>query len=180
MRRAFHLALRTGLRFSETQLHRSQVDWQTNRIIITKPKGGRRRAFAIEIYDTIKPLLREWQESGEPWFWSLPPKERAITGLKWTEFFRRIRLPHLCFHCTRVTFISRGAMAGIPEGMMMALVNHGSVDVHRVYQRLSPEGAAKLVAKIGLPTLPASKTEGRTEPNRGKRARARNGSAARA
>ena len=156
MRRAFHLALQTGLRFAETALHRSQVDWLNRVIQIEQPKGGRRKAFAIPIYDAIEPLLREWWASGEPLFWSVPADQRSFTGLMWTKFFRRIGLPHLCFHCTRVTFISRGARAGISEGMMMKLVNHASSEVHRIYQRLPPEDAQRLVSAIAIPRPPAA------------------------
>lgn len=156
MRRAFLLALQTGLRFADTAITREQVDWPTRVIQIEKPKGGRRKAFAIPIYESIEPLLREWWQTGERAFWSLPEKERPLTGLAWTKFFRRIGLPHLCFHCTRVTFISRGARAGISEGMMMKLVNHASSEVHRVYQRLPPGDAARLVSLISIPQPPGA------------------------
>jgi integrase len=149
MRRSFNLALRTGLRFAETRIGRSQVDW-TNRLLhIEKPKGGRKRAFSIPIYESVEPMLREWWQNGAAEFWTTPAG--TMTALTWTKFFRDLGLPHLCFHCTRVTFISRGARAGISEGMMMKLVNHASEEVHRVYQRLPPGDAAKLVASIPIP-----------------------------
>ena len=151
MRRAFGLALVTGLRFSDTELHRRQMDWALRVIQVEKPKGGRKKAFAIPIYERAEPLLREWQQEGSDWFWTLPPKERKLTGLAWTKFFREIGLPHLCFHCTRVTFITRGALAGIPEGTMMKLVNHASKEVHRVYQRLPHADAARLVDSVPMP-----------------------------
>lgn len=153
MLRSFVLALNTGLRFAETQLERSQVDWSLRVILIEKPKGGRGKAFSIPIYETVEVMLREWWDSGAPQFLAMTDAERKITGITWTKFFRSIDLPHVCFHCTRVTFISRGARAGIPEGMMMKLVNHASADVHRIYQRLPPGDAAMMVAKIVLPKL---------------------------
>lgn len=154
MQRSFHLALRTGLRFAETRLIRSQVDWGNRLVHIENPKGGRGRAFSIPIYDSIEPMLKEWWATSDAYFCDIP--EKTITGLTWTNFFREIKLPHLCFHCTRVTFISRGARAGISEGMMMKLVNHASEEVHRIYQRLPPEDAARLVATIPIPGDPGA------------------------
>jgi integrase len=153
MSRAFAIALNTGLRFSETRLHRRQVLWDRNRIDIDKPKGGRGRAFGIEIYDSIKPMIRAWLDSSDSYFWTVGNMEAGITGLIWHKFFRKIELPHLCFHCTRTTFITRGAESGVPEGLMMKLVNHASVEVHRIYQRLSPGGAQSAVARMAIPVL---------------------------
>jgi hypothetical protein len=158
MRRSFEMALYTGLRFAETRIARHQVDWPRNVIDIDEPKGGRKRAFSIPIYDTVRPLLENWWKTGELHLWQLPEGENpTLTGLRWSKFFREIKLPHLCFHCTRVTFISRGARAGISEGMMMKLVNHASAEVHRIYQRLPPGDAAKLVSAIPIPRVGAAR-----------------------
>ena len=151
MQRSFFLALNTGLRFATTALHRDQVKTARNEIVIEKPKGGRAKAFAIALYPEIEPLIARWLKSGEPWLWHLPPKELDFASLVWTKFFREIGLPHLCFHCTRVTFITRGALGGVPEAMMMKLVNHASVEVHRIYQRLAVGNALKYRTQIAIP-----------------------------
>lgn len=155
MRRAFHIALQTGLRFSSTQIALADVAWEDGHIFIERPKGGRKRAFSIPIYPAIVAMLQEALREGLSTAWVLPAKERAIYGLQWTKFFREIGLPHLCFHCTRVTFITRGARAGIPESAMMTMVNHASKDVHRIYQRHRPSDALLYVARMALPQPPA-------------------------
>ncbi len=163
MRRSFHISLHTGLRFGDTPITRHQIRWQDRSILIEKPKGGRRREFAIPLYPSIEAMLREFWDGRQPALWALPPKQRALTGLMWSKFFRRIGLPHLCFHCTRVTFISRGARpaeaggAGIPESIMMKLVNHASKEVHRIYQRLVPTDALRLGASIPIPSGASAK-----------------------
>ncbi len=174
MQRAFFLAFNTGLRFATTRLHRSQVFWDQGRIMIEKPKGGRKREFAIEIYPAIEPLLRGWWESGEPWFWTPPKGEETIMGLRWTRFFRGIGLPHLCFHCTRVAFITRGAMAGVPESAMLQMVNHARSEIHRIYQRWRPgrfrEFAAQISSGVKPPKFAAAAT--RQSPNKRNASRA--------
>ena len=157
MQRAFHLALHTGLRFSDTQLERRRV--RGGQLVIEEPKGGRSRAFAIPIYPEIKEMIDAFITSGERWLWELPQKTRALTGLLWTRFFREIGLPHLCFHCTRVTFITRGMTSGVSEGMMMKMVNHGSTEVHRVYQRAGSADIARVRAQISIPTPPSTTEE---------------------
>ncbi len=152
MQRSFFLALNTGLRFATTMLDRRDVSLERNQIVIEKPKGGRKRAFAIPIYPEIADLIRKWMKSGDRYLWSLPPAELDFASLVWTKFFREIGLPHLCFHCTRVTFITRGALGGVPESMMMKMVNHASTEVHRIYQRLAAGDALRYRAQIAIPS----------------------------
>lgn len=63
-----------------------------------------------------------------------------------------LKLGHLCFHCTRVTFITRGARAGVPESAMMKMVNHASKEIHRIYQRLADADALGHRARFAIPT----------------------------
>ncbi|MGA2177444.1 MAG: hypothetical protein ABSH38_20925 [Verrucomicrobiota bacterium] len=73
----------------------------------------------------------------------------------WWRFFKQndeLNLPHLTFHCTRVTFITRGAKQSVPQSQMMKLVNHASEEIHRVYQRLVVAGVRKELNAIKFPT----------------------------
>jgi integrase len=168
MQRSFFVAFNTGLRFASTRFHRSQVRWEEGRIIIEKPKGGRKREFSIEIYPIIAPMLREWWESGEPWLWTHPTEGGHPMGIHWTRFFRKIGLPHLCFHCTRVAFITRGAMRAVPESAMRQMTNHASSEIHRIYQRWQPsrfrEFAAQLAANVTTPAFAGGPSLGSAKP----------------
>lgn len=151
MHRSFHIGLHTALRFSDTAIERTRVNWTAKEIVIELPKGGRRRAFAIQIYPTIRTMIEDFMDSGEPVLWSLPTKERQLTSLYWHRFFNDLALPHLCFHCTRVTFITRGARGGVPESAMMQMTNHASKEVHRIYQRLAARDAHQYRSLIQIP-----------------------------
>lgn len=159
MHKSFHIALHTALRFGDTAIERSRVNWATKEIVIEEPKGGRRRAFAIQIYPSIRAMIEEFMDSGQAVLWSLPLKERVLTGLYWTRFFRKIGLSHLCFHCTRVSFITRGARGGVPESAMMKMANHASKEIHRIYQRLATADALRYRSQIAIPTY-VDATEG--------------------
>lgn len=160
MYRSFHMALQTGLRFSETRILRSQVKLADGLLQIETPKGGRAKAFSIPIYPAIREMVQEFWDSGEAALWDMPAKERPFASLFWSRFFKEKRLPHLCFHCTRVTFITRGARAGVPEGAMMAMVNHASTDIHRIYRRFRGADAMKYFAQMQLPAPPAAGATG--------------------
>lgn len=62
-------------------------------------------------------------------------------------------MPHLCFHCTRVTVITKMARAGVPMAVAMAYVLHSSSLVHKIYQRLGIADLGSAVAAISSPTF---------------------------
>ena len=152
MQRSFHIALQTGLRFSDTAIERPRVSLTNNHIVIEKPKGGRKRAFGIEIYPEIADMIRDFMSGRAKRLWEMPEKERGLNGLIWRRFFDDLGFHHLCFHCTRVTFITRGARAGVPEAAMMQMVNHASKEVHRIYQRLAAPDSLRLRRQFPIPT----------------------------
>lgn len=157
MHRSFHIGLHTALRFSDTAIERSRVNWKAQEIVIDRPKGGRKRAFSIQIYPSIRDMIEEFMDSREHVLWSLPTKERLLTGIYWRRFLDGLGLlsPY-CFHCTRVTFISRGARNGVPEGAMMKMVNHASKEIHRIYQRLASSDALRYREQIPIPSYEAT------------------------
>jgi len=134
MQLAFHIGISTGLRRQDCRIARAAVRWESDDILIEKPKGGRAREFAIPIYEKIRGELNELRDSGRPFLFDIP-EEVWSPSMAWRKFFDRLGMPHLCFHCTRVTFITRGMRAGIPETVMMKMVNHGSKLISRIYQR---------------------------------------------
>jgi site-specific recombinase XerD len=154
MLRSFHIALHTGVRFQETRFERSQIDMTRREIVIEKPKGGKKRMFAIPIYASIADMVEKFMEGKESTLWKAGPEENPnLSGLTWHRFFQTLKglPPKACFHSTRVTFISRGARAGVPQSSMMRLVNHASAEVHRIYQRLSPADALVQQSLIPIP-----------------------------
>jgi integrase len=65
----------------------------------------------------------------------------AMPGKVWWRFFRRIGLSHLCFHSTRVTFVTRCYEAGLRREDVMRLVGHSTHAVHAIYPRLTADHA---------------------------------------
>jgi integrase len=138
MQRSFRIALQTGLRRDETVIDlRRNIDWENARITVPDPKGGPTRAFTFPIVQmSILPYLRNIRDQFT-WDRSGAASAGKPIGVIWREFFDEIDMPEICFHCTRVTFITWCHRQSIPENVIMKLVNHASTEIHRIYQRLN-------------------------------------------
>jgi integrase len=149
MKISFTIALATGCRLRETQLHVSNIKLSENKITFGKPKGGTKRAFSVPLPEKLRPMLTDLkkinQKANREWIFDFPfqPSRR------WQQFFQKMKMPHLTFHCTRVTFITRMHRAGIPEEIVRRLVNHANELVHRIYVRERIEDMIPWSGKIG-------------------------------
>ena len=169
MRTSFEIALATGLRFADTRIPRAAVDLAQNMIYLEKPKGGRRRAFSIPIYKSIAPMIAAFMKSGRKFIWELEGNTPA--SICWLKFWRdEVRIPGACFHCTRVTFITRGMRAGVPESVMMKMVNHGSKLISRIYQRWNVDDVLRFADLLSQPCAGATPQSHLGKPSRGKSA----------
>ncbi len=131
MQRSWLIATSTGCRLRETRIEMRNVDLDNGTLHFPNPKGGRGRAYTIPIPAGLRPLFEEMSANREKVTLELPFQPSRA----WRAFFDELGLRHLCFHCTRVTFVSRLARAGAPIGVAMRLVNHSSELVHRLYRR---------------------------------------------
>lgn len=131
MQIGFEISLHTGCRLRETRIPLSCVDFAENKITFPSPKGGEEKAFSIPMPSALKPLFERLKQAGGAFTLDFPfqPSRR------WQQFFIKIKKPHLCFHCLRVTYVNRLRRAGVPRDAAMRLVNHASELVHQIYQR---------------------------------------------
>jgi integrase len=139
MQNSFDIALHTGCRLRETRIPVDCLDFTENKITFPSPKGGESRAFSIPMPSALRPLLKRIANSGRTFAVDFPfqPSRR------WQQFFIKIKKPHLCFHCLRVTYVNRLRRAGVPREAAMRLVNHSSELVHQVYQREKVDDVAQ-------------------------------------
>lgn len=135
MRVAFAISLHTGCRLRETRIPITMIDFDRDIIMFPTPKGGKKRAFTVPMPPEIKPMLTRLRDAGNRHTLEFPFQPSRA----WQHFFKSLEMQHLCFHCVRVTFITRLARARVPLAQAMRLVNHASMTVHRIYQRLGVE-----------------------------------------
>ena len=124
------------------------MDFVENKITFPSPKGGEDRAFSIPMPSALRPLLERLHNIKQEYTLDFPfqPSRR------WQQFFIKIKTPHLCFHCLRVTFVNRMRRAGIPREAAMRLVNHSSELIQQIYQREKVEDVAKWCDVVQYPT----------------------------
>jgi integrase len=137
MRISYKIAWEQGCRFSETRLHiPTQVD--LNRMVIRFRTKGRKAELAeFPLSPRLVSLFRYLIEEGREWTFDQP----SFASKAWWRFFRNVGLPHLCFHCTRVTFITRCYESGIPREGVMRLAGHSNYAAHQVYPRVTADHA---------------------------------------
>jgi integrase len=139
MQIAFDISLHTGCRLRETRLPMNCVSFEENKITFPSPKGGEDRAFSIPMPTALRPLFEQLKKAKKKFTLEFPfqPSRR------WQQFFIKVKKPHLCFHCLRVTYVNRLRRAGVPREAAMRLVNHASELIHKIYQREKFEDVAQ-------------------------------------
>jgi hypothetical protein len=139
MRISFNIALHTGCRLRETRIPLSCIDFGEGKITFPSPKGGEDRAFSVPMPSALRPLFERLRRAKRSSTVEFPFQPSRC----WMRFFTNIRMPHLCFHCLRVTYVNRLRRAGVPREAAMRLVNHSSELVHQIYQRERVEDVAQ-------------------------------------
>jgi integrase len=147
MQISFAIALHTGCRLRETRIPLHCIDFRKGRITFPTPKGGESRAFSIPLPTALRPLLEKLKAKGQEYTLEFPfqPSRR------WGQFLEKIKKAHLCFHCLRVTHITRLWRDGVPMDAAMRLVNHASELIHKIYQREKVDDVMKWRDKVQFP-----------------------------
>jgi integrase len=140
MKYSFLIAMHTGCRLGDTRMEKMLWDFERDTITFLEPKGGKKRDFSVPMPAPLRPLLLEVKKK------KLQPQLKFPfqPSRKWQHFFQTLGLDHLCFHCLRVTFITRLARHGVPIARAMRLVNHASTTIHRIYQRLNVDDVREI------------------------------------
>lgn len=129
---SFEIGLATGARLQECAIPCRCIDLQSKTILFESPKGGFGKAFTIPIPATILPLLTAIKNSGKEKTCEI---HKTKASFRWRRFFDRLGMRDVCFHCLRVTRVTRLRQAGVPAPDARRLVNHSSELIHRLYDR---------------------------------------------
>lgn len=133
MKISFQISIHHGTRLRATQVHLdNDVDWVRTTVTLHE-KGG--NTYTVPLHPALVTLFTKLKSAGCVRACELPYNPSK----KWRQFFNRINRPQYCFHCCRVTVITRLARNNVPENLAMKFVGHRSTDVHRVYQKLRPD-----------------------------------------
>ena len=144
---------------AETMIPMNCIDLAGETITFPAPKGGEEKAFSIPMPKALKPTFERMKADGRKVTLKMPFQPSR----KWGHFFKMLGLEHLCFHCLRVTKVTRLRREGVPREVAMRLVNHSSELIHLLYDRhrvddLRAYGDA---GSAGLPAAPPDKASTR-------------------
>lgn len=137
MEEAFLVAMRQGCRLREVEVPLARVDVKSM-VITFKVKGG--KFHPAPLHKDLLPLVAKAKAEKRETLVVLPEQPSP----RFAKFFNAIGMGHLCFHCTRVSVVSRLCEAGFSESQTMAYVGHASEAVHAVYRKMRPVAVAKL------------------------------------
>jgi integrase len=158
MRVSFEIAILHGTRLRATCINLERdVDWKTRRITFHE-KGG--KIFTVPIHPELLPVLEKLKASGRTTTCDIPKD----ASKKWRRFFKRIGRKDYCFHCCRVTVITRLAQSGVSEAKAMKYVGHACTEIHRQYQALSVEDLACCHEPLRLPRVNPEDSNGASGP----------------
>lgn len=155
MRVSFEIAIHHGTRLRATSVSLASDIDEGFRSITFHEKG--QKVFTVPLHPKLVPLIMRLKAAGQARTCDIP----MDASKQWTRFFRQIGRPKYCFHCTRVTVITRLCRSGVPEAKAMKFVGHSSTLIHRVYQRLRSDDLCCChldqgsVTELGMESKPA-------------------------
>ena len=137
MRDSWLVGIKQGCRLGEVAVPLEEISIP-NKVIPFRVKGG--RIHPAPLHADLVPLILRRREEGATLLVDLPKSPSK----EWVNFFRRTGYPDLCFHCLRVTVITRLALADVTAEKAMQYVGHCSELVHAIYRKLKPRDVASL------------------------------------
>lgn len=146
----FEIAMAQGCRFSETRIDLLRdVDLNAKPKPTVKLHGKGGKVYQTTLSPRLVPLFRTMIDSGRRYTWDLPPVKLLQCGRNWTRFFKKkAKLPHIWFHCTRGTAITRAHRAGVSFPKAMRFFNHASTLVHFIYTQLGIEDVSEVAEAV--------------------------------
>jgi hypothetical protein len=178
---SFEIAIAQGCRFSETRIDLTRdVDLAARKVTI---RGKGNSVYQTTLSPRLVPLFEQLIARGDKFTWDLPPVQLLQCGRNWTRFFRKkAKLPHIWFHCTRGTAITRAHRAGVSFPKAMRFFNHASSAVHFIYTQLGIEDVSEVAEAVaafsdssGVPRYNLCSESSDAAPATSKRARASSG-----
>lgn len=137
MREAWKIAMLHGCRLREVAVPMSRVDVAARVITF---QGKKDKLHSMPLHEEAVPLVLEKRRARAAVLVDLPERPSKA----WHAFFKRLGMPHLCFHCTRVTVVSRLVRAGFSQPQILQYIGHASATVNRIYRRHRPADVAHL------------------------------------
>jgi integrase len=152
----FLMGLYQAVRLRQSEIPLSRIDFR-RRIIdypSDKVKGGKGYSQPIDpaFYPMLQELVAHRQSIGKSMLCEIP----ILPSVEWRRFLDELGLKHLVHHGLRATWITRAALAGVPESLAKRFVNHASSQVHAIYQKITATDLMPMLDALALYRKPGS------------------------
>jgi hypothetical protein len=146
----FLMGLHQAVRLRQSQIPLSCIDFR-RRIIAypaDKVKGGKSYSQPIDpgFFPILQQLVAHRQTTASPVLCEIP----LLASVEWRKFLDALGFKHLCHHGLRATWITKAALAGIPESLAKRFVNHASSQVHAIYQKITATDLMPMLDALAL------------------------------
>jgi hypothetical protein len=146
----FLMGLHQAARLRQAAIPLSRIDF--HRRIIDYPshavKGG--KGYSQPIDPAFFPILQELvayrQSMGKSTLCDIP----ILPSVEWRRFLDELGLKHLVHHGLRASWVTRAALAGIPESLTKRFVNHASSQVHQIYNKVTATDLLPMLDALAL------------------------------
>jgi integrase len=126
----------------------ADIDLERSTIYYREPKGGRKKAFSQPIDKRLLPVLTDIvahrRAIGATKLCDIP----QFPSIEWRHMLDSLGINGVSQHDLRRTWITRAAMANIPESVAMKFSGHSSSTVHQVYQAFSTSDVASMLDRL--------------------------------
>jgi integrase len=133
----FLMGLHQAVRLRQSEIPLSRIDFQRRIIDYPNDTVKGRKGYSQPISPAFFPILQELvvhrQAMGKSMLCEIP----LLPSVEWRKFLDELGLKHLVHHGLRATWITRAALAGVPESLAKRFVNHASSQVHVIYQKIT-------------------------------------------
>lgn len=142
----YYQASRIGqsvLPISCIDLERKIIHWPDQ---LVKGSKGFDQAIDPRFLPILKELIAHRQQLGKGTLCDMT----SFCSLGWRRFLDSLGFRHLSHHGLRSVWVTRAALAGIPESAAKKFVNHTSSVVHQIYTRITAMDLAPMLEKLSL------------------------------
>ena len=138
-----------GVRLRETAIDTKNVNLKRNTVHFNYQKNG--EPFTVKIAPGVRPLMEKLVAQGGKRLFKIPENDSK----PFSNLFEELGMAkeNYCFHCTRVTVITRLALADVPIAKAMRYVNHASEEIHRVYTKIKAEDVDGCSEALAIPAM---------------------------
>jgi integrase len=140
----YYQAARIGqspLPISCIDLERKIIHWPDQLV-----KGG--RGFDQSIDPRFLPILKELIEHRTQQGKTTLCDMTGFASLGWRRFLDGLGFLHLSHHGLRSSWVTKAALAGIPESAAKKFVNHSSSIVHQIYTRITAQDVGPMLERL--------------------------------